>query len=79
MHRISERDIVTNDRQLKRPDLVLVGDEETIVIDFKFTEGKDEKLNRQVQEYVSLLEQMQFKNVKGYLLYGLRNEVEVVG
>ncbi len=77
MYRISERDIVTTDRQLKRPDLVLVGDDETIVIDFKFTEGKDEKLNRQVREYVSLLEQMQFKNVKGYLLYGLRNEVEV--
>ena len=78
MHRISERDIVTTTRELRRPDLVLVNDETTIVIDFKFTEGKDEKLNRQVQEYVALLQQMQFKNVKGYLLYGLRGEVEEV-
>jgi ATP-dependent helicase/nuclease subunit A len=78
MHRISERDIVTTTRELRRPDLVLMNDEQTIVIDFKFTEGKDEKLNGQVQEYVALLEQMQFKNVKGYLLYGLRGEVEEV-
>ncbi|MEO7311107.1 MAG: UvrD-helicase domain-containing protein [Chitinophagaceae bacterium] len=78
MYRISERDIVTIDRQLKRPDLVLASEEQTLVIDFKFTEGKDPKLNRQVQEYRSLLQEMQFKNVKGYLLYGLRNEVEEV-
>ncbi len=78
MHRISERDIVTTTRELRRPDLVLLNDEATIVIDFKFTEGKDEKLNRQVQEYVALMQQMQFKNVKGYLLYGLIGEVEEV-
>jgi len=79
IYRMSERDIVTTERQLKRPDLVLIGDKETIVIDFKFTEGKDEKLNKQVQEYVALLEQMLFKNVKGYLLYGLMGEVEQAG
>ena len=78
MYRISERDIVTTNRQLKRPDLVLLNDAATIVIDFKFTEGKDAALNQQVQEYVALLQQMGFKGVKGYLLYGLRGEVETV-
>lgn len=78
MQRISERDIVTAGGHLKRPDIILTSSTGTLVIDFKFTEGKDDKLRRQVEEYMHLLQQMHFPNIKGYLLYGLINEAEEI-
>lgn len=78
MQRISERDIITPRGSFKRPDLVLIGQDSTIVIDFKFTEEKDDKLKKQLSEYVELLKQMNFKNVSGYLLYGLIGEIDKI-
>lgn len=78
MRRLSERDILTSNRKFKRPDLVLINDNEAIVVDFKFTEEKDNRLKRQVIEYVELLKEMKFKNVRCYLLYGLTNEIELI-
>ena len=78
LYRLSERDIVTTDRKLRRPDLVLMGTSETIVIDFKFSEGKDVKLNQQVKTYMELLAQMGLTNIKGFILYGLSNVVDSV-
>lgn len=75
MQRLSERDIVTENQSLKRPDLVLMNTKNTVIIDFKFGEAKDNKHNKQVNEYVQLLQQMNFENVKGYLVYGTVNEV----
>lgn len=63
------------DRVLEhRPDRVIMNEEETIVIDYKF--GKEHKVySEQVKRYISLLEDMGYKNVKGFLWYVMGNKV----
>ncbi len=75
IQRFGEREIVGADQSLKRPDLVLMDENNTWVIDFKFGEKKDNSHHKQVKEYVQLLQQMEFNNVKGYLLYGMENQM----
>lgn len=57
----------------RRPDRVMTDGKETIVIDFKF--GKENEGHRhQVGEYVELLGQMGFENVRGYVWYVYQNK-----
>jgi ATP-dependent exoDNAse (exonuclease V) beta subunit len=79
LQRLSEREIINNGREIRRPDLVLYNKEETIVIDFKFTGDRHahERYEKQVQEYINLLHQTGFANIRGYLLYA-GNEIEAV-
>ena len=50
---------------------------ETIVVDFKFG-NKHEEYNRQVAEYMKLLSDMGMPNVKGYLWYVYKNNIEEI-
>ncbi len=79
MQRLSEREIIGANKEIRRPDLVLYNNEETIVIDFKFTEDQksNEKYQQQVRDYVALLEQIGFPSIIGYLLYA-GEEVRIV-
>lgn len=60
-----------------RPDRVIWKDDQTIVIDFKFGSPKNE-YHDQVRGYISLLSEMGYPNVKGYLWYVYPNKVEEV-
>ena len=54
--------------QTRRPDRVMMKDGEVIVVDFKF--GKKRKAyNTQVKEYMDLLSDMGYENIRGYLWY----------
>jgi hypothetical protein len=77
--RLSEREIINRNREIRRPDLVVYNREETIVIDFKFTGERTShpRYEKQVQEYIALLGATGFKNIKGYLLYA-GDEIETV-
>ena len=77
--RLGEREIINNKGEIRRPDLVLYNDDETIVIDFKFTSerGSHQRYEKQVQEYMALLNQIGFKNTSGYLMY-VGDEIELV-
>ena len=77
--RLSEREIINNSSEIRRPDLVLYNDSETLVVDFKFTDERTShhRYEKQVQEYMGLLKQTGFKNIKGYLLYA-GEEIEIV-
>ncbi|MDR1730298.1 MAG: UvrD-helicase domain-containing protein [Prevotellaceae bacterium] len=58
----------TGSLQNKRPDRVIQDNDKMTVVDFKF--GKERKLHTlQVKEYVSLLREMGYSNVDGYLWY----------
>lgn len=61
----------------RRPDRVMKSGEEMIVVDFKFARKRDE-YHEQVREYISLLQSMGYKNVKGYLWYVFNNDIEEV-
>lgn len=60
-----------------RPDRVLIGENEIIVIDFKFGKPKPE-YHDQVRGYMSQIKEMGHPNVKGYLWYVYPNKVEEV-
>jgi ATP-dependent exoDNAse (exonuclease V) beta subunit len=62
--------VVKEDSEIttKRPDRVLLSDNATIIIDYKFGEPHFSH-EKQVKEYVSLLRKMGYPRVKGYVWY----------
>jgi ATP-dependent helicase/nuclease subunit A len=74
-HRLSERAILTTGGVLRRPDLVLFNQTETRVIDFKFTETKEQEHVMQVMAYKALLDSLGFPGIQGYVLYGFEAKV----
>ncbi|MCH5312561.1 MAG: DNA helicase UvrD, partial [Prevotella sp.] len=61
----------------RRPDRVMTDGQQTIVVDFKF--GKPfEKYAEQVKEYMSLLQEMDYPDIKGYIWYVYSNRIEEI-
>ena len=65
---INEQSIIISESEVKRPDKIIVKDHETIVLDFK-TGLKTSKDLKQIKNYCEILEQMNFPNVRGIILY----------
>lgn len=61
--------IVPKESNFKRPDRVMISGDRAIVVDYKFGEGEHKRYHRQVAEYISLLEKMGYRDVKGYIWY----------
>ena len=74
---ITEDAILNESGKLRIPDRVLIGKNETLVIDYKFGEQYDKSID-QVKEYIELLKSMDYPNVKGYVYYAEKNIVESV-
>ena len=65
----------TGDRLLvRRPDRVMVRDNETVVVDFKFGKPREEH-DAQVREYLGLLSDMDRPSPRGFLWYVFTNTV----
>lgn len=60
-----------------RPDRVVRRGDEITVIDYKFGTHKDSYIH-QVKNYMNLLQQMGYSNVKGYLWYVYKNTIKEV-
>lgn len=71
MQRMGERNIITKQGELRRPDLVLFNAKETCIIDFKFTEQETEigKYYKQVADYMSVFKALNFPQIKGHIVY----------
>ncbi len=67
----------------KRPDRVMIFDDEIVIVDYKFGEEKNEKrYSEQVRRYASLISEIDgfgSKKVSMYIWYYMRNEVVKVG
>jgi ATP-dependent exoDNAse (exonuclease V) beta subunit len=61
----------------KRPDRVMIDAENTIIVDFKFGK-KNAAYNSQVSEYMQLMKEMNYKNIRGFLWYVDDNDVEEI-
>ncbi len=62
-----------------RPDRVLVGDNQTIVVDYKFG-AKRPSHRKQIERYIEVLSQMGYSNVCGYVWYVTQNDfTEILG
>jgi ATP-dependent helicase/nuclease subunit A len=75
--RLGERNVLTTDGQLARPDLVLYNAGQTQIIDFKFTDNPKATPQHltQVDGYVQQYRAMGFAAVQGYLVYGQQRQV----
>ncbi len=74
----NERSVILPNGRALRPDKILVSDDETIVLDFKFTQQEDDAHRKQVADYQLVLRQLGMPNVKGYVYYGMLNKVVAV-
>ncbi|SFC59537.1 ATP-dependent exoDNAse (exonuclease V) beta subunit (contains helicase and exonuclease domains) [Flexibacter flexilis DSM 6793] len=63
----NESDIILPNGKIRRPDRVLIKDQNAVVIDFK-TGQSHPKHTEQVQEYMGYLQEMNYKT-EGYLVY----------
>ncbi len=70
----NELEIIQPGGDVSRPDRVLIG-EECSVIDFKTGKLRPNSHNRQIESYISLLKQMGYPIVKGYIWYLDVNEI----
>lgn len=72
---INENDMVING-EIRRPDRIVLADDETWVVDFK-TGASDNEYKTQVANYCEAIRQMGYPHVKGYLLYIRRGRCQV--
>ena len=67
---LNERDIINSTTHTRRPDrIVFTPDNRVIVIDYKTGDVHNKKYQRQVSLYMSLLADMGFSHIEGYLWY----------
>ncbi|MFI3306400.1 MAG: UvrD-helicase domain-containing protein [Rikenellaceae bacterium] len=65
-----------NSESSRRPDRVMIRGSRAVVVDYKFGELQSEKNRRQMRQYVSLLREMGYSEVEGYVWYVRSNEIE---
>ena len=62
-------------KNIKRPDRVMIGENEIIVVDYKFGREKSANHHAQVRQYLNLVQQIANKKALGYLWYMESNEI----
>jgi ATP-dependent helicase/nuclease subunit A len=72
---LNEKSILLPGGAVRRPDKILAGEQETILLDFKFTQESSPSHARQLKEYRELLEQMGFPAVQAFVYYGYNNSL----
>ncbi len=60
-----------------RPDMIAFNNEETAVIDYK-TGNRSNKYQKQIKKYAELLKEMNYKNIKMFIIYIDMNEIDEV-
>jgi ATP-dependent exoDNAse (exonuclease V) beta subunit len=74
----TEIGIVVKNAAIKRPDRVIFHDNKVLVIDYKTGKEDIQKHKSQVNRYISLIKEMNYTNVEGWLLYTDLMKVEKV-
>lgn len=72
----TEREILLPSGNIYRPDRVMMSDKETIVLDYKFGEKKQQQHKKKVSQYLNQIKKMGYPNPKGFVWYV--NQMEVV-
>jgi len=72
----NEKDIFTTQGQIVRPDRIVVNsDNEVVILDYK-TGAPDAKHQQQLQHYLDVIEEMNFKVIKKILVY-INNDIHI--
>ena len=77
-HVMNERNILFMEHGLKRPDRIMTGNDQIVVVDYKSGAKELDKYYYQVRGYMRALKACGFQNIKGYIWYTRNNKrVEV--
>ena len=77
---LNETTILQPKGKFRRPDRVMMGEDEIIVVDYKFGEKELPSYNRQVKNYVEMIEKMELgMKVKGFVWYVEAEKIVVSG
>jgi len=71
---VNERSILTGANGIKRPDRIMIGPNEVVVVDYKSGEMESEKYKYQLRTYISELKKCGYENVNGYIWYTRHNK-----
>ncbi len=71
---VNERNILTGENGLKRPDRIMIGDDGVVVVDYKSGETESEKYKYQLRSYIRELQNCGYENVSGYIWYTRQNK-----
>ena len=74
---LSEQSILLPNAKERRPDRIMIQGSHAIIVDYKFTQKKEEAHRIQVSEYQSLLHDMGY-TTEGFVWYCLLQEVVAV-
>jgi ATP-dependent exoDNAse (exonuclease V) beta subunit len=73
----TERQLLLPNGKVYRPDRVMLNNDTTLVVDYKFGE-KNKQHKNQVERYLEQIAQMGYKNPKGYIWYVQQNDIVTV-
>lgn len=62
----------------RRPDRVMINGEHAVVVDYKFGAEKTKSHQKQLREYMSLLKEMGYTQVEGYIWYMTLSQIEKI-
>lgn len=75
---VNERSILTGARGVKRPDRIMIGPEDVVIVDYKSGETESENYKYQLRTYIRELKNCGYENVSGFIWYTRKNKrVEV--
>ena len=61
--------IIPRSKWMRRPDRVMISDQEVVVVDYKFGDEELPKYHNQIRDYIALLSQIGYQNINGYIWY----------
>ncbi len=70
--------IIPQKEFMRRPDRVMVKGDQVVVVDYKFGLNRPASHQRQIREYMNLLQEMGYKHIEGYLWYISLDDIEPV-
>ena len=75
---VNERNVLTGVNGVKRPDRIMIGPKNVVIIDYKSGEVESENYKYQLRSYMRELRNCGYENVSGYIWYTRKNKrVEV--
>ena len=72
---LNERSVINDQQQLFRPDRVMVNDRFAIVVDYKNSETVKETHKKQVRNYMSILQNIGYTQIDGFVWYLKSDEI----
>src|SRR5690554_1262815 len=73
---LNEAVVLQPGSRFSRPDRVMIGNNEVIVVDYKFGDVEESKYKHQVRRYMKTISEMGYPNVKGFVFYVRSGRIE---